>query len=118
MSKEKRQRGRPNRFEKEKDTAESLSSKQKKDYIVLSFSLDRESYGLFIEAKALLKKSLPEVVQHVEITKVDAFRTMVNTYIKSMKEEFIETEDDEDTDPPDWTNGAVDPDSKYADYKE
>ena len=90
MSKEKRQRGRPNRFEKEKDTAESLSSKQKKDkkdYIVLSFSLDRESYGLFIEAKALLKKSLPEVVQHVEVTKVDAFRTMVNTYIKSMKEE-------------------------------
>jgi len=25
---------------------------------------------------------------------------------------------DEDTDPPDWTNGAIDPDSKYADYRE
>ena len=33
-------------------------------------------------------------------------------------EEFIETGYDEDIDPPDWTNGAVDPDSKYADYKE
>ena len=32
-------------------------------------------------------------------------------------EEFIEL-DDEDTDPPDWTNGAVHPDSKYAGYRE
>ena len=29
-----------------------------------------------------------------------------------------EDNSDEDIDPPDWTNGAVHPDSKYADYKE
>ena len=27
-------------------------------------------------------------------------------------------EDDEDIDPPDWSEGAVDPDSKYSDFKE
>jgi hypothetical protein len=32
-------------------------------------------------------------------------------------EEFIEL-DDEDIDPPDWSEGAVDPDSKYSDYRE
>ena len=87
MAKEKKQRGRPNKFEMDKDTPDSVSFKQQKEFVVLSFSLDRETYGLFVEAKTLLKKSLPEVVQHVEISKVDTFRSMVNTYIKIMKEE-------------------------------
>lgn len=86
MAKEKKQRGRPNKFEMDKDTPDSVSFKQQKEFVVLSFSLDRETYGLFVEAKTLLKKSLPEVVQHVEISKVDTFRSMVNTYIKIMKE--------------------------------
>ena len=86
MAKEKKQRGRPNKFEMDKDTPDSVSFKQQKEFVVLSFSLDREPYGLFVEAKTLLKKSLPEVVQHVEISKVDTFRSMVNTYIKIMKE--------------------------------
>ena len=86
MAKEKKQRGRPNKFEMDKDTPDSVSFKQQKEFVVLSFSLDRETYGLFVEAKTLLKKSLPEVVQHVEISKVDTFRSIVNTYIKIMKE--------------------------------
>ena len=86
MAKEKKQRGRPNKFEMDKDTPDSVSFKQQKEFVVLSFSLDRETYGLFVEAKTLLKKSLPEVVQPVEISKVDTFRSMVNTYIKIMKE--------------------------------
>jgi len=32
-------------------------------------------------------------------------------------EECIEL-DDKDTDPPDWSEGAVDPDSKYSDFRE
>ena len=86
MAKEKKQRGRPNKFEMDKDTPDSVSFKQQKEFVVLSFSLDRETYGLFVEAKTLLKKSFPEVVQHVEISKVDTFRSIVNTYIKIMKE--------------------------------
>ena len=35
---------------------------------------------------------------------------------KFTEEEVVEV--DEDIDPPDWSEGAVDPDSKYSDYSE
>tara|TARA_E500000331_G_C17008173_1_gene605157 strand:+ start:420 stop:692 length:273 start_codon:yes stop_codon:yes gene_type:complete len=44
--------------------------------------------------------------------------TIIENYLDPFVVEELDTIVDEDTDPPDWTNGAVDPDSKYAGYRE
>ena len=60
---------------------------------------------------------IQEIIQHKidVITESDWFVEQLDERIKRY---FEEKDEDEDIDPPDWTNGAVDPDSKYAGYRE
>ena len=60
---------------------------------------------------------IQEIIQHKidVITESDWF---VEQLDERIKRHFEEKDEDEDRDPPDWTNGAVDPDSKYAGYRE
>ena len=66
-------------------------------------------------------KQLGDLIQEIIHHKIDVITEsdwFVEQLDERIKRYFEEKDEDEDTDPPDWTNGAVDPDSKYAGYRE
>ena len=66
-------------------------------------------------------KQLGDLIQeiiHHEVDVITESDWFVEQLDERIKRYFEETDEDEDRDPPDWTNGAVHPDSKYAGYRE
>ena len=48
----------------------------------MPFVVDNTTYDRFIEARDLLQNSMPEALQTVKITKVDALRGLIEFFIK------------------------------------